>query len=76
MKKGLSPQAYEPIPEGSSYEPFVPASESPLEFTVKAVIAGVIFGILFGAANAYLGLRAGLTDEPPGQSSANMRGTR
>lgn len=61
MKKGLSPQAYEPIPEGSSYEPFVPASESPLEFTVKAVIAGVIFGILFGAANAYLGLRAGLT---------------
>lgn len=61
MKEGLSPQAYEPIPEGSSYEPFVPPSESPLEFTVKAVVAGVIFGILFGAANAYLGLRAGLT---------------
>ncbi len=35
--------------------------ESPAEFTFKAVLAGVIFGILFGAANAYLGLRAGLT---------------
>ncbi len=40
---------------------YVPADESPLEFTLKAVITGIIFGILFGAANAYLGLRAGLT---------------
>ncbi len=61
MKTGLSRQAYSPIPEGSTYDPFVPASESPLEFTAKAVVAGVLFGILFGAANAYLGLRAGLT---------------
>ena len=31
------------------------------EFTVKAVLAGLLFGVLFGAANAYLGLKAGLT---------------
>ncbi|MFO0985340.1 MAG: OPT/YSL family transporter [Planctomycetota bacterium] len=31
------------------------------EFTVKAVSAGLVFGLLFGAANAYLGLRVGLT---------------
>jgi putative OPT family oligopeptide transporter len=31
------------------------------EFTVKAVAAGVLLGIVFGAANAYLGLRVGLT---------------
>ncbi|HEX6812864.1 MAG TPA: oligopeptide transporter, OPT family [Planctomycetota bacterium] len=31
------------------------------EFTLKAVLAGLVFGVLFGAANAYLGLRAGLT---------------
>jgi putative OPT family oligopeptide transporter len=61
QKKGLSQKAYEPIPEGESYEPYVSASESPLEFTVKAAVAGIVFGILFGAANAYLGLRAGLT---------------
>jgi putative OPT family oligopeptide transporter len=41
--------------------PFVPATESPAEATFKAVAAGIMFGILFGAANAYLGLRAGLT---------------
>ncbi len=60
-KKGLSRKAYEPIPEGEGYEPYTSASESPLEFTAKAVIPGVLFGIVFGAANAYLGLQAGLT---------------
>ncbi len=60
-KEGLSKQAYQPMPEGQSYEPHTPASESPLEFTIKAVVPGVIFGIIFGAANAYLGLQAGLT---------------
>ncbi|MCB0718774.1 MAG: oligopeptide transporter, OPT family [Bacteroidetes bacterium] len=42
-------------------DPYIPASESPAEATVKSVAAGIAFGILFGAANAYLGLRAGLT---------------
>jgi putative OPT family oligopeptide transporter len=60
-KEGLSRQAYEPVPEGQSYEPFVPASQSPAEFTIKAILAGILFGIVFGAANAYLGLRVGLT---------------
>ena len=60
-KDGLSQKAYVPIAEGDSYDPFVPASESPAEFTIKAVGLGVLFGIIFGAANAYLGLRAGLT---------------
>ncbi|MFQ5930286.1 MAG: OPT family oligopeptide transporter [Acidobacteriota bacterium] len=57
----LSQSAYQPIAEGSAYEPYVPASEEPLEFTLKAAAAGILLGILFGAANAYLGLRAGLT---------------
>lgn len=35
--------------------------ESVIEFTTRAVIAGIFFGILFGAANAYLGLKVGLT---------------
>ena len=37
------------------------SNESVVEFTVRAAIAGIVFGILFGAANAYLGLRVGLT---------------
>jgi uncharacterized oligopeptide transporter (OPT) family protein len=60
-KKSLSKQAYDPIAEGQHYNPYTPSSESPAEFTFKAGLAGVLFGILFGAANAYLGLRAGLT---------------
>ncbi len=31
------------------------------EFTVKAIVLGVIFGLIFGASTVYLGLRAGLT---------------
>jgi putative OPT family oligopeptide transporter len=60
-KEGLSQKAYVPIEEGDSYDPFVPATESIAEFTFKAVGLGILFGIIFGAANAYLGLRAGLT---------------
>ena len=60
-KNGLSQKAYAPVAEGDSYDPFVEATESPAEFTIKAVGLGILFGIIFGAANAYLGLRAGLT---------------
>ena len=37
------------------------ASQAPAEFTLKAVATGVVLGIVFGAANAYLGLRVGMT---------------
>lgn len=35
--------------------------ESVAEFTLKAVLTGAVLGIVFGAANAYLGLRVGMT---------------
>ena len=44
-----------------AFAPYVPPSQSPAEFTLKAVIIGVLFGLLFGASTVYLGLRAGLT---------------
>jgi putative OPT family oligopeptide transporter len=53
-----------PDPTGNSQEipaPLVGPQESIAEFTIKALIGGVLFGVLFGAANAYLGLKAGLT---------------
>src|SRR5215213_6236517 len=43
------------------FQPYVSASQSPAEFTAKAVVIGVLFGLLFGASTVYLGLRAGLT---------------
>ncbi len=35
--------------------------EAVAEFTFKAVVTGVALGLIFGAANAYLGLRVGMT---------------
>ena len=42
-------------------EPSISREESVVEFTVRAALAGIVFGVIFGAANAYLGLRVGLT---------------
>jgi putative OPT family oligopeptide transporter len=44
-----------------TFTPYVPATESPAEFTLKAIVIGSLFGLLFGASTVYLGLRAGLT---------------
>jgi putative OPT family oligopeptide transporter len=44
-----------------AFQPYVAASQSPAEFTLKAIVIGVLFGLLFGASTVYLGLRAGLT---------------
>jgi putative OPT family oligopeptide transporter len=43
------------------FQPYIPATQSPAEFTLKAIVIGVLFGLLFGASTVYLGLRAGLT---------------
>jgi putative OPT family oligopeptide transporter len=43
------------------YKPYVPEQTDLKEFTLRAVIIGVILSVLLGAANAYLGLRAGMT---------------
>ena len=59
-RKGLPPEAYEVIP-GREYRPYVPPEKSMAEFTVKAVVIGILMAVVFGAANAYLGLRVGLT---------------
>ena len=44
-----------------AFQPYVPATEAPAEFTAKAIVLGAIFGLIFGASTVYLGLRAGLT---------------
>ena len=45
----------------AEFRPYVSDSDSPPEFTPKAILLGIFFGILFGAATVYLALRAGLT---------------
>ncbi|MBZ5702768.1 MAG: oligopeptide transporter, OPT family [Acidobacteriia bacterium] len=43
------------------FHSYVPAEESPAEFSLRAVLLGALFGLLFGAVTVYVGLRAGLT---------------
>jgi len=43
------------------FKSFIPASKTIPELTIKAVIVGAILAIILGAANAYLGLYAGMT---------------
>lgn len=43
------------------YKPYVPADKSMKEISFKAVFLGIIMAVVLGAANAYLGLMAGMT---------------
>ena len=43
------------------FRPYVDSSQSPAEFSVRAILLGAFFGIMFGAVSVYVGLRAGLT---------------
>lgn len=43
------------------FKPIVPAESNMKEFTFRAVFLGVLMAMLMGAANAYLGLKAGMT---------------
>jgi putative OPT family oligopeptide transporter len=48
-------------PQSTAFQPYISPSQSPAEFTLKAIVIGALFGLVFGASTVYLGLRAGLT---------------
>lgn len=43
------------------FRPYVPQETNMAEFTLKAILLGVLMAVVLGAANAYLGLKAGMT---------------
>ena len=43
------------------FKPYIPADKVVPEFTVTALLIGILLAIVFGAANAYLGLLVGMT---------------
>lgn len=45
----------------TEFKPYIPPEKSPSELTVSSIIMGVLLATIFGAANAYLGLRVGMT---------------
>src|SRR4051812_30892954 len=58
----MSPQS--PVPtsdKDKKFKPYVPEEMEMREFTWRAILLGLAMTIVLGAANAYLGLRAGIT---------------
>lgn len=43
------------------FKPYIPANKTQPELTVTSIVMGIILAVVFGAANAYLGLRVGMT---------------
>src|SRR5581483_4418837 len=53
--------AVKPPESSKAYRPYVPQTMEMREFTFRAVLLGMLMTGILGAANAYLGLRAGMT---------------
>jgi len=47
--------------DGKKFAPYVAADSSMLEFSLRALLLGLAMSVVLGAANAYLGLKAGMT---------------
>lgn len=47
--------------ENKEFKPYIPAEKITPEITATSIIMGVLLAVVFGAANAYLGLRVGMT---------------
>lgn len=47
--------------EDKSFKPFISADRVLPEMTPVSIVLGILLAVLFGAANAYLGLRVGMT---------------
>lgn len=47
--------------DNKEFKPYVPADKVMPEITVTSIVMGVLLAVIFGAANAYLGLRVGMT---------------
>lgn len=45
----------------TEFKPYIPAERVTPEITVTSIIMGILLAVIFGAANAYLGLRVGMT---------------
>jgi putative OPT family oligopeptide transporter len=48
-------------PVKPAFKPFIPATESRPELTIRALLLGAFFGVVFGAVTVYVGVKAGLT---------------
>ena len=47
--------------ENKEFKPYIPAERITPEITITSIVMGILLAVVFGAANAYLGLRVGMT---------------
>jgi len=57
----MSTQTVNALSERQVHKPYVPDSMDMKEFTLRALLIGLVMTGILGAANAYLGLKAGMT---------------
>ena len=62
-RKSLPPEAYQELPPGQSYKPYVPAEAGVPEVTARSVIWGLFMSLFFTFSIAYLGLKVGTVPE-------------
>src|SRR5579862_191108 len=58
MSSEVPPKAADSL---KKFKPYVPENMEMREFTLRAMLLGLLMTVVLGAANAYLGLRAGIT---------------
>jgi len=62
-RKSLPPEAYQELPPGQAYKPYVPPEAAIPEVTVRSVVWGLFMSLFFTFSIAYLGLKVGTVPE-------------
>ena len=59
--EALATKTWSSTAPAKEFEPYIDSEKGVAEFTLRAIVAGIIAGLFFGAVTVYVGLRAGLT---------------
>ena len=60
-EKSIDKRERKSMNDKKEFKPYIPADRITPEITVTSIVMGIILAVVFGAANAYLGLRVGMT---------------
>src|SRR5260370_7023767 len=61
LRCGLATKTWSSTAPAEEFHPYIDSEQGVPEFTLRAIIAGIVAGLFFGAVTVYVGLRAGLT---------------
>src|SRR5260370_10063629 len=61
LRCGLATKTWSSTAPPEEFQPYIHSEKGVPEFTLRAILAGIVAGLFFGAVTVYVGLRAGLT---------------